>query len=138
MGTPDSPAPDDHSRIANQFGYFWCGLVDTLKEMGVPFVMGVQFDPADKERPHAYHLPRGGSIDPRMIFAAVLVREGLEKFGSLFPSFNLERVEKEADEALKEISMMEQADAPMRHMTMPMFADSMRDIGTGEPGGDHG
>lgn len=116
-----------------RFGFLWPTLVDLLKEMQVPFVMSVQLNQKDEGRPHAYHLVPG--MNPRIMFGAIIAREGAEGLQKLFPGMSTLEKMAPGEEIERELAEMEATDVPMQHIALPIFVDTMREIEEGKSGG---
>lgn len=130
MSTPFQERP-----AIERFGFLWPALVDLLKEMEVPFVMSVQLNLEDEGRPHAYHLVPG--MNPRIMFGAVIAREGAEGLQKLFPGMGPLEKMAPGEDVERELAEMQATDVPMQQIALPIFVDTMREIEEGEkePGG---
>jgi hypothetical protein len=112
---------------AERFGYLWPALVDLLREMEIPFVFAAQLSLEDEKRAAAFNLVSG--MDPRIIFAAVLARDGMDGLSKLIPGFGkFEKMNLGEDAGKRKIAELEASDMKMQHLQLPRFMDTMRDI----------
>jgi hypothetical protein len=70
-------------------------------------------------------------MTPRIMFGAIIAREGAEGLQKLFPGMSpLERLQPGTD-VERELAEMQAADAPMQMIELPLFVDTMREIEEG-------
>jgi hypothetical protein len=115
---------------AERFGVLWPALVDLLKEMEIPFCLTAQVTHDDIKRATAFHLVPG--MDPRIVFAAVLARDGMNGLGKIIPGLkDFEKIDMSEPDSKRKIAELEAGDMKLNHLALPIFMDTMRDIQSG-------